>query len=186
MRSVVRSPARPRSSSSARRTTGSISRSCGGRRPDSKGSDIVLEPERLLRPAAGDARDKGFRVGQREERAACFAAGLREIGPEMRAAAFLACERGGGDQLGGREHVEDGRIGGTGAFECGNRRQGPRQSFGVALETDRSEEHTSELQSRFGISYAAFCLKKKKKEVERLFHAAQLLSRPHQARSAAT
>src|ERR1043166_10029130 len=26
----------------------------------------------------------------------------------------------------------------------------------------RSEEHTSELQSRFGISYAVFCLKKKK------------------------
>src|ERR1043166_3991681 len=25
---------------------------------------------------------------------------------------------------------------------------------------DRSEEHTSELQSRFGISYAVFCLKK--------------------------
>src|ERR1043166_9352665 len=28
----------------------------------------------------------------------------------------------------------------------------------------RSEEHTSELQSRFGISYAVFCLKKKKCE----------------------
>src|ERR1043166_10195198 len=28
----------------------------------------------------------------------------------------------------------------------------------------RSEEHTSELQSRFGISYAVFCLKKKKTE----------------------
>jgi len=27
----------------------------------------------------------------------------------------------------------------------------------------RSEEHTSELQSRFGISYAVFCLKKKRK-----------------------
>src|ERR1043166_8761931 len=27
--------------------------------------------------------------------------------------------------------------------------------------TPRSEEHTSELQSRFGISYAVFCLKKK-------------------------
>src|ERR1043166_4542236 len=27
---------------------------------------------------------------------------------------------------------------------------------------ERSEEHTSELQSRFGISYAVFCLKKKK------------------------
>src|ERR1043166_9808622 len=26
----------------------------------------------------------------------------------------------------------------------------------------RSEEHTSELQSRFGISYAVFCLKKKR------------------------
>src|ERR1043166_3172079 len=28
----------------------------------------------------------------------------------------------------------------------------------------RSEEHTSELQSRFGISYAVFCLKKKNKQ----------------------
>src|ERR1043166_9907310 len=27
-------------------------------------------------------------------------------------------------------------------------------------EIQRSEEHTSELQSRFGISYAVFCLKK--------------------------
>src|ERR1043166_9666578 len=33
----------------------------------------------------------------------------------------------------------------------------------------RSEEHTSELQSRFGISYAVFCLKKKK--VRRLLTA---------------
>jgi len=30
-----------------------------------------------------------------------------------------------------------------------------------ALLVHRSEEHTSELQSRFGISYAVFCLKKK-------------------------
>src|ERR1043166_6135920 len=29
-----------------------------------------------------------------------------------------------------------------------------------ALHLRRSEEHTSELQSRFGISYAVFCLKK--------------------------
>src|ERR1043166_9904500 len=28
-------------------------------------------------------------------------------------------------------------------------------------QLQRSEEHTSELQSRFGISYAVFCLKKK-------------------------
>src|SRR3546814_4683267 len=31
-----------------------------------------------------------------------------------------------------------------------------------ALEVDRSEEHTSELQSLMRISYAVFCLKKKK------------------------
>src|SRR3546814_9732742 len=31
-----------------------------------------------------------------------------------------------------------------------------------ALEEDRSEEHTSELQSLMRISYAVFCLKKKK------------------------
>src|ERR1043166_3994001 len=33
-------------------------------------------------------------------------------------------------------------------------------SRGVELLRDQSEEHTSELQSRFGISYAVFCLKK--------------------------
>ena len=31
-------------------------------------------------------------------------------------------------------------------------------------QKDRSEEHTSELQSPVPISYAVFCLKKKKKE----------------------
>src|SRR3546814_5270596 len=33
---------------------------------------------------------------------------------------------------------------------------------GVAGQADRSEEHTSELQSLMRISYAVFCLKKKK------------------------
>src|SRR3546814_8683951 len=33
---------------------------------------------------------------------------------------------------------------------------------GVAVDLDRSEEHTSELQSLMRISYAVFCLKKKK------------------------
>src|SRR3546814_5434831 len=32
------------------------------------------------------------------------------------------------------------------------------------LQTDRSEEHTSELQSLMRISYAVFCLKKKNKK----------------------
>src|SRR3546814_3141666 len=43
---------------------------------------------------------------------------------------------------------------------CGRRKVGRyRHSWRV---TARSEEHTSELQSLMGISYAVFCLKKKK------------------------
>src|SRR3546814_9445370 len=34
--------------------------------------------------------------------------------------------------------------------------------LGVATQAQRSEEHTSELQSLMRISYAVFCLKKKK------------------------
>src|SRR3546814_9736427 len=45
---------------------------------------------------------------------------------------------------GGRDRLERGRAGGGGA---------------------RSEEHTSELQSLMRISYAVFCLKKKKQSV---------------------
>src|ERR1043166_1444455 len=38
----------------------------------------------------------------------------------------------------------------------------PAQGFWRECSAERrSEEHTSELQSRFGISYAVFCLKKK-------------------------
>src|SRR3546814_1375657 len=47
------------------------------------------------------------------------------------------------------EHLKDGRIETSGAGDRG---------------WDRSEEHTSELQSLMRISYAVFCLKKKKKE----------------------
>src|SRR3546814_5682153 len=36
--------------------------------------------------------------------------------------------------------------------------------IGAALVDDRSEEHTSELQSLMRISYAVFCLKKKKQD----------------------
>src|SRR3546814_2187302 len=36
----------------------------------------------------------------------------------------------------------------------------------VVSEEDRSEEHTSELQSLMRISYAVFCLKKKKKIIK--------------------
>src|SRR3546814_8909203 len=41
--------------------------------------------------------------------------------------------------------------------------QAPPRTYGVTLSTAfRSEEHTSELQSLMRISYAVFCLKKKK------------------------
>src|SRR3546814_10612316 len=38
-------------------------------------------------------------------------------------------------------------------------------SLYAALGEDRSEEHTSELQSLLRISYAVFCLKKKNKQI---------------------
>src|SRR3546814_10857 len=37
----------------------------------------------------------------------------------------------------------------------------------AALTSDRSEEHTSELQSLMRISYAVFCLKKKNKSIQK-------------------
>src|SRR3546814_4808031 len=40
------------------------------------------------------------------------------------------------------------------------------QSFAATCATLRSEEHTSELQSLMRISYAVFCLKKKRKQTK--------------------
>src|SRR3546814_9098141 len=43
----------------------------------------------------------------------------------------------------------------------------PKGDVGLREQArDRSEEHTSELQSLMRISYAVFCLKKKKKQVD--------------------
>src|SRR3546814_6001977 len=42
------------------------------------------------------------------------------------------------------------------------------------VESSRSEEHTSELQSLMRISYAVFCLKKKKKNTYEQRHAEQI------------
>src|SRR3546814_8639862 len=49
--------------------------------------------------------------------------------------------------------------------EIGLRRDQPGAAGAIADE-DRSEEHTSELQSLMRISYAVFCLKKKKHKHE--------------------
>src|SRR3546814_6481512 len=40
----------------------------------------------------------------------------------------------------------------------------------ASSETQRSEEHTSELQSLMRISYAVFCLKKKKNQIQSTTH----------------
>src|SRR3546814_9724709 len=43
----------------------------------------------------------------------------------------------------------------------------------VVIDGDRSEEHTSELQSLMRNSYAVFCLKNKKNNIESPLHIAQ-------------
>src|SRR3546814_5785075 len=48
-----------------------------------------------------------------------------------------------------------------------------------ALSSDRSEEHTSELQSLMRISYAVFCLKKKKKREKTLYNYYEKETRNH-------
>src|SRR3546814_3976536 len=45
---------------------------------------------------------------------------------------------------------------------CSGRQKRPANLYGTVLPSIRSEEHTSELQSLMRISYAVFCLKKKK------------------------
>src|SRR3546814_7681702 len=60
--------------------------------------------------------------------------------------------------------VDGGREGGAGRRRLGAQgpaRKRPGADF-VPADVARSEEHTSELQSLMRISYAVFCLKKKK------------------------
>src|SRR3546814_7899905 len=55
---------------------------------------------------------------------------------------------------------------GTGALECGLAASGDAlRVIAFSQMPGRSEEHTSELQSLMRISYAVFCLKKKKSEL---------------------
>src|SRR3546814_7927694 len=71
--------------------------------------------------------------------------------------------------IGQRHHRMIGEIARTEqALFLGRRREeidvavGPRALAQPLCDLDRSEEHTSELQSLMRISYAVFCLKKKK------------------------
>src|SRR3546814_4884903 len=49
--------------------------------------------------------------------------------------------------------------------DCGVARRGKRADTRTEADCGRSEEHTSEIQSLMRISYAVFCLKKKKRSV---------------------
>src|SRR3546814_7311586 len=60
------------------------------------------------------------------------------------------------------------RIGGVGGDRAA--RDGQHRAHPAEV---RSEEHTSELQSLMRISYAVFCLKKKKKHVEPMHRTSQ-------------
>src|SRR3546814_3932581 len=50
---------------------------------------------------------------------------------------------------------------------------GEPRGLAAAVRPDRSEEHTSELQSLMRISYAVFCLKKKKKKKNKTLYMTQ-------------
>src|SRR3546814_1856970 len=62
----------------------------------------------------------------------------------------------------GDDAVEDDAVVKAFVGELADPRDVLRGEIGAQLDHDRSEEHTSELQSLMRISYAVFCLKKKK------------------------
>src|SRR3546814_3187886 len=74
---------------------------------------------------------------------------------DARTAAVLTCDKDGGDQA----LVATGRLA---DFRCAYGVVREQERDRVVLDPGRSEEHTSELQSLMRISYAVFCLKKKK------------------------
>src|SRR3546814_6536462 len=81
---------------------------------------------------------------RRREARARQSTGLQEIGRGQRAAA--SCQAGLGERP---------------EYDVGERREAVQDE---RERPDRSEEHTSELQSLMRISYAVFCLKKKKNQ----------------------
>src|SRR3546814_7699905 len=88
------------------------------------------------------------------------AAALDQLGDEIVTDHFLPFDRRRGwDQLVERGFGGHGLSGGR---RIGRRRR-PVPRRALHREAGRSEEHTSELQSLMRISYAVFCLKKKRK-----------------------
>src|SRR3546814_2359042 len=78
------------------------------------------------------------------------------MAPVAKAGLSIAASTRAGDRSGAEAAVQQGR-GGTSGCQTSQRKAAPK----------RSEEHTSELQSLMRISYAVFCLKKKKKDTNK-------------------
>src|SRR3546814_9823700 len=76
---------------------------------------------------------------------------------------FRSSRRLRSDRGGGVFHFQRAHRGLTGFYSDMETRAGDPGAF---ARFDRSEEHTSELQSLMRISYAVFCLKKKKRTTD--------------------
>src|SRR3546814_4775402 len=102
---------------------------------------------------------------------------MREIGGQRSRLDALLAQRGEGQAADPFRKVVPRRVGQQrqmrearhGEAECGEELYLHRRIGDVVLApdhmADRSEEHTSELQSLMRISYAVFCLKKKTKTI---------------------
>src|SRR3546814_10266843 len=91
---------------------------------------------------------------------------LVDIGRQEASGIVAAHPERGLRQIVGPEREERGRIGDLARLQGGARQLDHRADEVIeapVLLGERSEEHTSELQSLMRISYAVFCLKKKKK-----------------------
>src|SRR3546814_4674422 len=84
----------------------------------------------------------------------------RRLAREDRASADTARGTAFADQ--GQTVLRGLRVSGGVLGQAAPRHRQDRMASGRAVPQSRSEEHTSELQSLMRISYAVFCLKKKK------------------------
>src|SRR3546814_1507225 len=121
------------------------------RPPRSTRSDILFPYTARVRPVAQGAHLFENLIALVEQ--------LRAAGRARRGAAqpVVDARETGGEIVERRHRVARGRI--EIAAELAELRRGALEGIG---EPRRSEEHTSELQSLMRISYAVFCLKKKK------------------------
>src|SRR3546814_5025501 len=94
---------------------------------------------------------------------ACIAAGIETYGVDLRPAICAELLEAGAKETGSNARSFAGRLDAVVVLVV-NAQQCEDALFGDDGVAPRSEEHTSELQSLMRISYAVFCLKKKKDE----------------------